>query len=106
MSYLAESPLERFADGLDRGLLKNNVQYGVDANQRPDFNDVDDTSCAEDMMNELKATKARMDELKHQLSDMQRQTQDNSQALEGIDIILDKGKTLEVWSRPRLDTSP
>ena len=58
-------------------------------------------SCAEDMMNELKAAKARMDELKHQLSDMQRQTQDNAQALEGIDIILDKGKALEVWSRPR-----
>ena len=97
LSYLAESPLDGFADRLRHGLSDKKLDKWVFADNSPAFREADQLVYVQDMMAELKQSKDKVNQLESQLNNLAIQMEDTSQILEGVELTFGTKSGVENW---------
>ena len=104
LSYLAESPLDGFAERLHRGLSRNRLEDVMASNSSPEFRRADELVFADDMMKELRQSQDGIAELELQVQQLQRGATDTAEILEGMDLVISTRPETEMWSVDNTDS--
>ena len=105
LSYLAESPLEGFAERFKNGLNGSSLKEVISADSVVRFENQDDMVNASEMWKEYKQKLSEFEQIQKQPRELKSRVEDQAQSLEGVEVMLDQKQAYEIWTVDSTDSN-